>query len=83
MGQLFLLYILVCIKAGWGVAWYDWVFLGVLIGAAYWKYRSFKNSHSFAMQKMTEAVADLEQLSKKNKNEDSNKEPDPFESITT
>ena len=84
MGQLFLLYILVCIKAGWGVAWYDWTLLGALIGAAYWKYRAFKKSHSFAMQKMNEAVADLEELSKKKiKDEDADKETDPFESITT
>ena len=76
MGQLFLLYILVCVKADLGVAWYDWVFLGLLTGVSYWKYRAFKKSN--------QAVADLEKLNKKKtKDEDADKETDPFESITT
>jgi len=84
MGQLFLLYILVCVKADLGVAWYDWVFLGLLTGVSYWKYRAFKKSNLFAMQKMNQAVADLEKLNKKKtKDEDADKETDPFESITT
>ena len=83
MGQLFLLYILVCIKSGLGVAWYDYVFLAALIGAAYWKNRLFKKSSAYAMKKMNEAVEDLAKVQKQKENENKNSETDPFESITT
>ena len=83
MGQLFLLYILVCIKAGWGIAWYDWTLLGVIIGASYWRYHAVRKAYLLSMQQVNEAVADLEKLNKKRKDEDSDKETDPFESITS
>jgi len=83
MGQLFLLYVLVCIKSGLGVAWYDYAFLAMLIVGAYWKYYMFKKSSSYAMSKMNEAVEDLAKAQKKKEDENKDKETDPFESITT
>jgi len=83
MGQLFFLYILVCVKAGLGIAWYDYVFLAALAGAAYWKHRLFKKSSAYAMDRMNKAVEDLAEIQKKKEDENKNSETDPFESITT
>lgn len=82
MLPLFILYILVCLKTGLGLSWYDYVFMGFLCLLEGIKIR-LANKSMDNLLKMEESVYDLAQLkSKPPTYEDTDKKVDPFDSIT-